>query len=110
MKVLAIFVGLCLVFAFVGERVDVVRVGYQIERLKHDKMVLERQRDELRVKVSALSAPERIAHMATERLGMTLPQHGQIVMVQLKPVKGPSFAETNPREVRLAKNEFPSVR
>ena len=110
MKVLAVFAGLCLVFVFVWERVDVVRVGYQIERLKHDKMMLERQRDELRVKVSALSAPERIARMATEKLGMSLPQQGQIVMVQFKPAGVPSLADTTPYEVRVAKNEFPSMR
>jgi hypothetical protein len=61
MKILAVLLGLCLVFVFVWERVDMVRVGYQIERLKHDKIVLERQRDELRVQFSALSASGRIA-------------------------------------------------
>ena len=52
MKTFIVFVGLCLVFVFVWERVDVVRIGYQIERLKRDKTVLERQRDELRVKAN----------------------------------------------------------
>lgn len=35
MKIFTVCLGVCLVFAFVWERVDVVRVGYQIERLKH---------------------------------------------------------------------------
>ena len=34
MKAIAFLAGLSLVFVFVWERVDVVRVGYQIERLK----------------------------------------------------------------------------
>lgn len=72
MKTVTLFLGLCLVFVFVWERVDVVRIGYQIERLKRDKTVLERQRDELRVKFSALSASDRIAKLATEKLGMSL--------------------------------------
>ena len=32
MKAVAIVVGMCLVFVFVWERVDVVRLGYSIER------------------------------------------------------------------------------
>jgi len=77
MRMLALFIGLCLVFLFVWERVDIVRVGYQVERLKAEKVRLERERDQLRVKFSALSAPDRIAKMATEQLGMVPPQKGQ---------------------------------
>ena len=64
MKIVTVLGALCLVFTFVWERVDMVRVGYHIERLKHEKTILERERDELRVKVSALSAPDRIAKVA----------------------------------------------
>jgi cell division protein FtsL len=102
MKVLTVLAGLCLVFTFVWERVDMVRVGYQIERLKHDKVMLERERDELRVKVSALSAPDRIAKLASEKLGMALPQQGQVIMVQ----SGPSHQA--PMELRVAKNDLMS--
>jgi cell division protein FtsL len=107
MRMLAVFVGLCLVFLFVWERVDMVRVGYQIERLKHEKVLLERERDELRVKFSALSAPGRIAKVASEKLGMGLPEQGQVIMVQSKPQIAP-FPGTAPVELQLAKNDFPS--
>lgn len=109
MKTVAVFVGLCLVFVFVWERVDVVRIGYHIERLKRDKTALERQRDELRVKVSALSASGRIAKLATEKLGMSLPQQGQIIMVQSRPssVHPPDVV---PVELKIAKNDLPSGR
>lgn len=105
MRILAAFVGLCLVFAFVWERVDVVRVGYQIERLKHDKAILERERDELRVKYSALSASGRIAQIASEKLGMGLPQQGQVIMVQAKP-HGAPMPQVVPVEVQIAKNDL----
>jgi cell division protein FtsL len=105
MRTLALFVGLCLVFVFVWERVDMVRVGYQIERLKHDKVMLERERDELRVKFSTLSAPDRIAKVASERLGMGLPQQGQVIVVQHRPDGSPS-PHTAPVEVRIAKNDL----
>lgn len=110
MKVLTVLMGLGLVFVFVWERVDIVRVGYHVERLKHDKAKLERQRDELRVKVSTLSAPERIARIATEKLGMSLPQQGQIVLVQARPNGIQPPAEVAQAEVRIAKNYLPVER
>ena len=106
MKLFTVLAGLCLVFTFVWERVDMVRVGYHIERLKHEKTILERERDELRVKVSALSAPDRIAKVASEKLGMTRPQQGQIIMVQSRPEPLPA-GRPAPMEMRVAKNELP---
>jgi cell division protein FtsL len=101
MKMLAVTAGLCLVFDFVWERVDMVRLGYQVERLKHEKVVLERERDELKVKFSALSSPDRIAKVATEKFGMSLPQPGQVVMVQSKTKDSPASAV----ELRIARND-----
>jgi cell division protein FtsL len=98
--------GLTLVFVFVWERVDMVRLGYQIERLKQERMRLERERDELRVRLSALSAPDRIAKIASEKLGMSLPQQGQVIMVQSVPA-APGPQPDTPVEVRVAKNQLP---
>lgn len=88
---------------FVWERVDIVRVGYRIEQLKTQKIVLQREQDELRVKVSALTAPDRIARAATEKLGMVPPQPGQVVMVSAVDPAPPSG--DRPPEVHVAKNE-----
>ena len=101
MKMLAVTIGLCLVFVFVWERVDMVRLGYQVERLKHEKVVLERERDELKVKFSTLSSPDRIAKVATEKFGMSLPQPGQVIMVQSKVKDSPVLAG----ELRIARND-----
>jgi len=78
MKAVAVVAGMCLVFVFVWERVDVVRLGYSIERLKAQKTLLERERDQLQVKFSTLTAPERIARVATDKLGLFPPQQGQV--------------------------------
>ena len=109
MRLLAMCVGLCLVFLFVWERVDMVRVGYQVERLKQEKTVLERERDQLRIKVSALSAPNRVAKVATERLGMAPPQRGQVIVVQAGPVIAPPV-QGAPVELRVAKHDPIDVR
>ena len=108
MKILAVLLGLCLVFVFVWERVDMIRVGYQVERLKHDKTALERQRDELRVQFSTLSASGRIARVATKELGMSLPQQGQIILVQFRPdnIQPVTVADAGSVEGRFAKNEL----
>ena len=87
MKSVAIIAGVCLVFFFVWERVDIVRLGYHIERLKAQKTLLERERDQLQVKFSALTAPERIAKVATDKLGMLPPQQGQVLIVHPQQVR-----------------------
>ncbi len=73
---------LAFLLGYVWERVDIVRVGYRLEQLKTQKVQLERERDELSVKLAALSAPDRIARVAREKLGMMQPQQGQIVVVR----------------------------
>ena len=104
MKAMTIVAGVLLVFVFVWERVDVVRLGYQIERLKTQKILLERERDQLQVKFSALMAPERIAKVATEKLGLVPPQQGQVLMVHL-PEEAPSLSLPPMERVRLAKHD-----
>lgn len=93
-----------LLLLFVWERVDIVRVGYRIEQLKTQQVALQREQDELRVKVSALTAPERIARAATEKLGMLPPQPGQVVMVSATdPVPA---AGARSAEVHVARNDW----
>jgi cell division protein FtsL len=102
MKAITIVAGVLLVFVFVWERVDVVRLGYHIERLKTQKILLERERDQLQVKVSALTAPERIAKVATEKLGLIPPQQGQVQMVHL-PGETPRLTIPPVELIRVAK-------
>jgi cell division protein FtsL len=106
MKTLTILAGLILVLVFVWERVDIIRLGYQIERSKTQKLLLERERDQLQVRFSSLTAPERIAKVATERLGMVQPQQGQVVTVHVRP-EGEPVSPASHYEVRVAKNESP---
>ena len=103
MKALTIVAGVMLVFVFVWERVDVVRLGYHIERLKTQKVLLERERDQLQVKFSALTAPERIAKVATEKFGLVPPLQGQVLMVRA-PEEVPSLPLPSVEQVRLAKH------
>ena len=103
MKTMTIMAGVMLVFVFVWERVDVVRLGYQIERSKSQKILLERERDQLQVKFSALMAPERIAKVATEKLGLAPPQQGQVLMVH-QPGENPSMSSPPVEQVCVARH------
>jgi len=85
MKAVAVIVGVALLLLYVWERNEIVRAGYHIERLKEKKVALQRERDGLRVKVSALTAPERIARAASEKLEMMPPRPGQVVLVRARP-------------------------
>jgi cell division protein FtsL len=103
MKAMMMLLGLALIFLFVWERVDVVRLGYQIERLKAQKVLLIRERDQLQVKVSVLAAPERIAKVATEKLGLVPPQQGQVFLVRQQQ-EAPMPASPAPEQIRVARN------
>ena len=105
MRITAGIAILGLVLLFVWERADLVRLGYQVQRLEKHYKRLSRERDELQVKQSALSSPEYIARVATGKLGMVHPEPGQLVLVTVdldvfpdQPVAGV--------KVRMAKNEF----
>ena len=102
MKAVAVLAGMCLVFVFVWERVDVVRLGYSIERLKTQKTLLERERDQLQVKFSALTAPERIARVASDKLGLFPPQQGQVFIIHQQP-DVPILATPPLEQVRIAR-------
>lgn len=104
MRLLAILGIIGVLLLFVWERVDIVRVGYHVEQLKTRKIALQREQDELRVKVSALTAPERIARAATDKLGMVPPQPGQVILVNAADVM-PASGEPPLPEVRMAKND-----
>lgn len=104
MRLLAILGIIGMLLLFVWERVDIVRVGYKIEQLKAQKVALQREQDELRVKASALTAPDRIARAAAEKLGMMPPQPGQVVMVSASD-RAPAAAMPVP-EVHVAKSDW----
>lgn len=104
MRPLLILGVLLFLLGYVWERVDVVRVGYQVEQLKAQKVLLERERDELSVKLASLSAPDRVARLAKEKLGMMPAQPGQVVVVhRVEPTRQPEHPSVG--EVRVAKRE-----
>ncbi len=103
MKAVAFAAVTSLILLFVWERVDIVRIGYHIERLKAQKVLLERERDELRVKLSTYTALERLARVASDKLGMVQPEKGQVVVVNVEP-EAPAAPMVAEGEIRVAQN------
>ena len=78
---LLIITGLLL---YVGGKVKIVKLGYQIEALEREKRELERANRSLLIESSSLSAPARIEEIAIKRLGMVRPEKENVVMVRRK--------------------------
>lgn len=68
--------------AYVGGKVQIMRLGYQIESLEQKKRDLERANRALQIEASSLEASGRIEELATKRLGMVRPPKENIVVVK----------------------------
>ena len=69
---------------YVGGKVKIMRLGYQIESLEHEKQDLEREYGSLRIEASSLASSARIEELAVKRLGMIRPAKENIVIVKRK--------------------------
>ncbi|MGH7209536.1 MAG: hypothetical protein ACREIL_09145, partial [Nitrospiraceae bacterium] len=72
--------------------------------LKSKKIALQRERDELRVKVLSLTSLESIARAASEELAMVPPRQGQVILVRVPPAASAAPGAATP-EFTLARNE-----
>jgi cell division protein FtsL len=67
---------------YVGGKVQIMRIGYEIDDLGRQKQELERANRALQIEASSLSAPARIEEIAVQRLGMVMPPKENIVVVR----------------------------
>jgi len=70
---------------YVGGKVQIMRLGYQIDELEKQKRDLERMNRSLQIEASSLSAPGRIEEIAMKRFGMVRPPKENIVVVKRRP-------------------------
>ncbi len=73
---------------YVWGRVDVVRVGYELDAFSKKKAVLEQEHDRLRIRLSQLTAPDRIAAEANKQLKMTRLSPRQVILVPIRTDNG----------------------
>jgi cell division protein FtsL len=81
-RVLATLLVLSGLLLYVGGKVKIMRLGYQIESLEREKRELERANSSYRIEVSSLASSARIEEIATKRLGMVRPPKENIVIVK----------------------------
>jgi len=67
---------------YVWQHIQVVRLGYEIERLKGERTALIQRERELSLEVAQLKSLKRVEEIAKGDLGLTSPTPGQVVFVQ----------------------------
>lgn len=79
---------LILLFVFVAEllvytwcRVQSIRVGYGVSQALHRQQKLLELQKNLEVELARLKSPQRIARIASQRLGLITPTPQQVIIV-----------------------------
>ncbi len=71
--------------ALAWPHLEMVKIGYEVARLRAERGVLAQERRVLRVEIAALRQLDRIEAIARKRLGMIFPRPDQIVYVKVPP-------------------------
>ena len=66
---------------YVWQHTYVVRLGYEIERLREHQADLVQENKELRLEMGQLRSLKRVEEIARNRLGMVTPKSGQVVLI-----------------------------
>lgn len=76
----ALLVGAVLFYVF--QHIQVVRLGYEVERLRLEQAALLEQGKALSLEAAGLRAVKRVEEVARGRLGMVAPVPGQVTVVR----------------------------
>jgi cell division protein FtsL len=78
---------LCLsgIGVYMWPRVQSVRLAYQLPAAEQRLKDLLQEHDHLRLELAALTDPQRVYKIATERLGMITPKHDQVFILMRGP-------------------------
>jgi cell division protein FtsL len=69
-------------FFYTWCRVQYTGTGYEISRARETRSELNTQQRSLKIELERLKSPDRIAKIAEEYLGLTLPSPEQMVTIQ----------------------------
>ena len=78
---LAGFLVMVLLFS-AWQHFELLRHGYEIEELNRERAAEEEVGHQLRLEIDTLRSPRRIEMLATERLHLTAPSAGEIVVLE----------------------------
>ena len=78
---IGVFLAAVLVFS-AWQHFELLRHGYQIERMQQERAAEEEINRHLRLEVETLSAPRRIEKIATEQLHLVAPSRDQAIVIE----------------------------
>jgi cell division protein FtsL len=81
---MGILLGVALIAAVLSHvwlRLQVVRMGYVLSTTSKLQARLEQENRELKVELATLTSPDRLEALARQRLGLTQPEKGQVVLL-----------------------------
>ena len=67
---------------YVTQGIQVIRMGYEIDRLQNRYREVKAERQRLEVELASVQELATVQREAVERLGMVLPEPGQVVVVR----------------------------
>lgn len=67
---------------YVWQHIQVVRIGYQVERLRAERVALVQEGKGLKVELSRLRSLTRVEEIVRGELGMVSPLHGQVILLE----------------------------
>ena len=70
---------------YIWSRVQIVQSGYRINALKNERIELTNGSKRLKVELSVLRSPQRLERIASDNLGMTLPDRKKIIGIDRHP-------------------------
>jgi cell division protein FtsL len=88
------------VLLILRQHLQCVRIGYEIEQLKVQRVALEEWQHQLQLQQAALSDPQRIDTLARKDLGMVPPDPRQVIQA----VSADAVLPEQPESVQLARN------
>jgi cell division protein FtsL len=66
---------------YVWQHIHVVRLGYEIERLREEQAALVQENKTLKLEMGQLRSLRRVEEIARQHLGMVTPKPGQVVLI-----------------------------
>ncbi len=78
---------LAVALLYVWQHIHVVRMGYEVEQLRHEKATRVQEYKALRLELGQLRSLRRVEEIARSRLGMVTPKRGQVLLVPESPVQ-----------------------
>lgn len=89
---------------YVSQGIQVIRMGYELDRLQDRYRALKGERERLEVELASRLGLQEIAREAVERFGMVFPEPGQIVVVRTAGADRPAAGAGDPaRRVAAAR-------